>query len=673
MQQTLESVVNASQRIETEIFVVDNNSLDGSTQMVKSLYPQVILLDNTENVGFSKANNAAIRQAKGDYILLLNPDTVVQEDTFDILVEFLETRPEAGAVGCKVLNADGSLQLACRRATPTPSVMLPKILGLSALFPKSRVFGRYNLTYLDENEISEVDAVSGSCFMTRREVFEKVGYLDEDFFMYGEDLDWFYRTKSVGFKIYYVPTTKIIHYKGESTRAAGYDAIKMFYKAQIQFVRKHFSKSKSLLAVFLLYIGIILRALVSYAAKTSAKFSLVITDIVFMQISLVLALLLKFHSLAELNAYVFVTIIYTSVWLITLYLLRVYEIRRFSATYSAWAVILGFFVNATFTFFFKQIAYSREVLIWLLLFNTIFLPSWRIAIRLARKTGFVPFLGTLGKTMISRRTAIVGTGEEAQRIGQKIISKIDHGYKIVGFMDRKLPDHFPENFNYLGDVSDLEDIVILKKITDIIFSADNYSYEEILNIIDQVKDLGLSFKIVPKHMDFIIGKSSVESIEEISLIDLNYNIDKLSNRILKRGFDIIFSVSLIILLFPFALFYWVYKRLLITPRKIMLSPNNQKTMYTISDNGDISRNRLAGYPLLFNILTGTLSFVGSELLAELPPERSIHFKPGITGLGQTMNRGERLRENYEEYEHYYRRNQSIRLDLEILIKDLFNI
>jgi len=559
LQQTLESVVNASRKIETEIFVVDNNSLDGSTQMVKSLYPNVILLENTENVGFSKANNAAIRQSNGEFILLLNPDTVVQEDTFDILVDFLEAHPDAGAVGCKVLNADGSLQLACRRATPTPTVMLPKILGLSALFPKSRILGRYNLTYLDENEISEVDAVSGSCFMTRREVFEKVGYLDEDFFMYGEDLDWFYRMKSEGFKIYYVPTTKIIHYKGESTRAAGYDAIKMFYKAQIQFVKKHFGPSKSFLTVILLYIGIVLRASVSYAAKTSTKFVPVFTDIVFMQLSLFLALLLKFHSLAELSSYVFVTIIYTSVWLMTLFLLRVYEIRRFSAAYSAWAVILGFFVNATFTFFFKQIAYSREVLIWLLLFNLVFLPFWRIAIRLARKTGFVPFLGTLGKTMISRRTAIVGTGEEAQRIGQKIISKIGHGYKIVGFMDRKLPNHFPENFSYLGNVSDLEDIVTLKKITDIIFSADNYSYEEILNIIDQVKDSGLSFKIVPKHMDFIIGKSSVESIEEISLIDLHHNIDKLSNRILKRGFDIIFSVSLIFLLFPFALLYWIYK------------------------------------------------------------------------------------------------------------------
>ncbi len=267
----------------------------------------------------------------------------------------------------------------------------------------------------------------------------------------------------------------------------------------------------------------------------------------------------------------------------------------------------------------------------------------------------------------------MGSGEEARRIARKIISKLDQGYKIIGFVDKKLPDKFPENFNYLGNISDLKEIVTLRKITDIIFSTDNYSYEEILNIIDRVKDLGLSFKIVPKHMDFIIGKSSVESIEEISLIELHYNIDKLSNRILKRGFDIIFSVSLIILLFPFAIFYWVYKRLSITPRKIMLSPNKQKTMFTLSDNGDISKNRLAGYPLLFNILAGTLSFVGSELLAELPSEKSIHFKPGITGLGQTMNRGERLKENYEEYERYYRRNQSIRLDLEILIKDLFNI
>ncbi|MCH6574909.1 MAG: glycosyltransferase family 2 protein, partial [Bacteroidetes bacterium] len=290
LQQTLESVYEAASDIECEIFVVDNRSLDGSAEMVESKFPEVILIRNDKNLGFAKANNLAIDKSDGDFILLLNPDTVVQEDTFSVLMEFFETHPKAGAAGCKVLNADGTLQPACRRSSPTPMVVLPKILGLNHLFPKSKIFGKYNLTYLDEDELSEVDAVSGSCVMVRKEVIEKVGTLDEDFFMFGEDLDWFYRMRIAGHKIYYVPHTKIIHYKGESIRAAGYDAIGMFYKAQIQFVRKHFSKSKSLFAVMFLYFAIVLRGLLSYAVKTGVSLAPLMMDTVLMQLSLLLAI-----------------------------------------------------------------------------------------------------------------------------------------------------------------------------------------------------------------------------------------------------------------------------------------------------------------------------------------------------------------------------------------------
>jgi len=154
------------------------------------------MISNDKNLGFAKANNLAFEKASGEFILLLNPDTVVQEDTFTVLMEFLQTHPEAGAAGCKVLNVDGTLQPACRRSSPTPMVVLPKILGLNHLFPKSKIFGKYNLTYLDEDELSEVDAVSGSCVMVRKEVIEKVGTLDEDFLCTGKtwtgfiECDW---------------------------------------------------------------------------------------------------------------------------------------------------------------------------------------------------------------------------------------------------------------------------------------------------------------------------------------------------------------------------------------------------------------------------------------------------------------------------------------------------
>ncbi len=641
--------------------------------MVRSTYPEVILIENDENLGFSKANNMAIRRAKGDYLLILNPDTVVQEDTFHTLIDFFEKHPEAGAAGCKVLNANGSLQLACRRSTPTPLVVLPKILGLSALFPKSKLFGRYNLTYLDEDKVSEVDAVSGSFVMVRKKVVEEVGLFDEEFFMYGEDLDWFYRMTNAGYKIYYVPYTKIIHYKGESTRAAGYDAIRMFYKAQIQFVRKHFSKTKSIFSVMFLYFGIVLRALLSYAIKTGVSLAPMMMDTIFMQLSLLLAVRLRFESFNEINAYVPVTGVYTAVWLLSFYVMGIYNKRRFSATYAAWGVILGFFVNTTFTFFFKQFAYSREVLIWLLLFNILILPAWRIGIRLARRTGLVPFLGTLGKTMILRRTAIVGSEHEARLITQKILDRIEYGYAIEGFIDKKAPDSLLNNPTYLGDMSDFGDIIASRKITDIIFSTESYSYEEVLSIIASVKHMKLNFKIVPEQMDFIIGKSSVESIEELPFIEIEFKIDKFYNKLVKRAFDIIISSTFLVLLLPFELVYVVLLRRSIRGYNVLFENNEVKRVYMLSRGKNIPSGILSHYPLLLLVLVGRMSIVGTELLLNATAPRDIDYKPGMTSLAKIMSHGKSDKSEYEKYEQYYLQNQSLRLDLEIIIKELFKL
>ncbi|PJA99490.1 MAG: glycosyl transferase, partial [Ignavibacteria bacterium CG_4_9_14_3_um_filter_36_18] len=188
LQNLLHSIDKAAQTISTEVIVVDNASDDGSVDFIREKFPGVKLFANDKNLGFSKANNIALKEAKGKYLLLINPDTLVREDTFTKIIEFFETHPEAGLAGCKILNPDGTLQLACRRSFPGPWTSFTKVTGLSALFPRSKMFARYNLTYLDENQTYEVDAISGSFMMFTREVFEKVGGLDERFFMYGEDL-----------------------------------------------------------------------------------------------------------------------------------------------------------------------------------------------------------------------------------------------------------------------------------------------------------------------------------------------------------------------------------------------------------------------------------------------------------------------------------------------------
>ncbi|MCK4755167.1 MAG: glycosyltransferase family 2 protein, partial [Calditrichia bacterium] len=180
----LESIQRAVVNIPHEIFIVDNASVDGSVEMVKNRFPDVNLIENQINKGFAAANNQAMKASSGEFIVLINPDTVVQEDTFSRLIEFMEKNPDAGAATCKILNPDGSFSVDSRHSIPTPMTAFWKQIGLNRLFPKSKIFARYNLTYLDENEIYPVDAISGSFMFIRRATFEKVGYLDEDYFMY---------------------------------------------------------------------------------------------------------------------------------------------------------------------------------------------------------------------------------------------------------------------------------------------------------------------------------------------------------------------------------------------------------------------------------------------------------------------------------------------------------
>ena len=218
LEQCLNSVQRALNNIPSEIIVIDNASVDGSVPVIRQRFPDVILIENKANKGFSAANNQGLEIARGQFIVLLNPDTVVQEDTFVKLLEFFEKTPDASAATCKILNPDGTFSVDCRHSIPTPLTAFWKVVGLSRIFPKSKIFGRYNLTYLDENSLYPVEAISGSFMMMRREIVKKVGKLDEDFFMYCEDIDYCHRINKAGGKIYYVPNSQIIHYKGESTK-----------------------------------------------------------------------------------------------------------------------------------------------------------------------------------------------------------------------------------------------------------------------------------------------------------------------------------------------------------------------------------------------------------------------------------------------------------------------
>lgn len=240
--QCLESVARAIEGIDGDVWVVDNNSSDDSVAAVRSLFPDVHVIVNNANVGFSRANNQAISQATGDFILLLNPDTIVGRQAFTDALALMEREPQAGALGVKMLNRDGSFAKESRRGLPTPLTAFYKMSGLCALFPRSRRFGKYYMQYLDPRQATKIEVISGAFMLLRRKMLDQVGLLDEDYFMYGEDIDISYRCMKGGWDNWYVPTT-ILHYKGESSRTNSMGYVLTFYNAMLIFINKHFRQS----------------------------------------------------------------------------------------------------------------------------------------------------------------------------------------------------------------------------------------------------------------------------------------------------------------------------------------------------------------------------------------------------------------------------------------------
>ena len=238
--QCVDSLSHALRGTDSEVIVVDNHSRDNSVTLLRQYHPEVRIVENLHNLGFAKANNIAIRQSRGEYVLLLNPDTIVSESVVKGVISFLDSHPDAGSAGVRMLNADGTVAPESRRGVPTPMTAFYKLSGLCGMFPNSRRFGRYYLGHLPWDSPQQIEVVSGAFCMLRTSVLKKVGLFDEDYFMYGEDIDLSYRILKSGSTNWYVPET-ILHYKGESTHKSSFRYVHVFYQAMHIFFRKHFS------------------------------------------------------------------------------------------------------------------------------------------------------------------------------------------------------------------------------------------------------------------------------------------------------------------------------------------------------------------------------------------------------------------------------------------------
>ena len=538
LEQCLYAAQKAAAKVSSEIIVVDNNSVDGSCQMVEDKFPEVIRIANKENLGFSKANNQAIRIAKGEYILLLNPDTVVEEDSFLKIVGFMDQTTDAGGLGVRMIDGKGRFLPESKRGLPTPEVAFWKMFGFSKLFPRSRRFGRYHLGYLDNDLVHEVEVLAGAFMLLRRETLDKVGLLDEDYFMYGEDIDLSYRITQGGYKNYYFPGTTIIHYKGESTKKGSINYVKVFYNAMIIFARKHFSEGNARRYTLLINLAIYFHAFLSLASQFLKSLFLPVIDA--LMIYLGFALLLpnweayKFERGYYPPEYLHLAVpIYILIWLFCIWINGGYRKKiEFARIFKGllWGTLS---ILVFYSLIDETMRYSRAMLLLGSTWAFIVLPAYRYLLSKSGMKGL--------ELRKQKRIAVVAAQTEAKRIEKLIVSS---GLKIdtVGFVSPG--DSTGQQF-YLGTISQLPEVIRINKIDELIFSSEDIPSREIIRIMLDLSDLNIDYKIAPPESLSIIGSNSISTAGDLYVVHIN-SIVKGNNRQNKRILDLVLTVILFI-------------------------------------------------------------------------------------------------------------------------------
>jgi GT2 family glycosyltransferase len=547
LEQCLLSVLKAMKGIDGEIIVVDNNSVDGSVEMLRKKFPGIKLIASSVNEGFSKANNRAISVSEGEYVLLLNPDTLVEEDTFSKILAFADSHAEAGAVGVKMIDGRGKFLPESKRGLPTPSVAFYKISGLAKFFPRSSTFGKYHLSYLDKEQVHSIDVLSGAFMLIRKSVLAQIGLLDEDYFMYGEDIDISYRIKKAGYKNFYFPGTSIIHYKGESTKKTSVNYVFTFYRAMIVFAKKHFTSSHAATFSFLINLAIYFRAGAAVLNRIWKQIFFPLADsvILYAGIYFIQSWWSKNLSVVYPREFFLVAIpSYIFVWLITIYLSGGYD-RPVRLSKIIRGIITGTVIILTiYALLPETVRYSRAMILIGTVWAIIGITGFRLLMNIFGLKNFALHTGE------TKRLLIAGSEEESRRI-LSLLNIAGARINFIGYVDSE--NHNPllngkpmEEFMqyHLGNTERLADIAEVYRADEIIFCAHDISSQKIIASMSQITGRAIEFKIAPPESMFIIGSHSVENPGELYVVDVNA-ISKPVNKRNKRLVDILTSISLL--------------------------------------------------------------------------------------------------------------------------------
>lgn len=613
LEQCLHSVLKACRELDTEILIVDNNSVDGSVQMIRKKFPEVHLIENKDNKGFSKANNQAIRKSRGEYVLLLNPDTLVEDDTLTKIVQYMDKHPEAGGLGVKMLDGKGKFLPESKRGLPSPSVAFFKIFGLSRLFPKSHIFGKYHLSYLDKDQIHEIDILAGAFMLLRKKVLDKIGLLDEEFFMYGEDIDLSYRITQAGYKNIYYPEARIIHYKGESTKKSSINYVFMFYNAMIIFAKKHFSQKNVRSFSILINIAIYFRAFISILIRFFSRILLPLTDVLLLFTGLYFIKKYWEHAFIfpegghyPLSLVVVLVPIYIFIWLICVYLSSGYEKPIRLGKIIQGMVAGTIIILVLYGLLSEHYRFSRALIVLGALWGTMSMLGVRLLLYLLDPDSF-----RIG-IVKDKRFIIVGEKEEAERVS----SLLQRTFSKPAFIGLVTYHHHKENSNgFMGHIGQIKDIITIHKIDEVIFCAKDVPAQVIIDKMSELQDKEVDYKIAPPESLSIIGSNSINTSGDLYVIDINA-ITKISNRRNKRLLDILvcFTVGI---LYPFVLF--IVKKPLGVLRNIVLILFGFKSWVGYSHHGSDDSHHLPA------IRRGVLDPADAFPNKEIPIEAMSHL------------------------------------------------
>lgn len=620
----LNSIELSFTKLKVQTIVVDNDSKDGSVDYLEPKFPDVKFIRSNKNLGFGKANNLGFKNSDAKYILILNPDTILEENTLQKMFDFMENNPDIGISGCKVLNPDGTFQLACRRGFPTPWASFTKLFGLQSLFPNSKIFAQYNQTYKSIEETYEIDAVIGAFMFCRAEVIDKTKGFDEDFFMYGEDIDLCYRTQQLGWKVFYYHETTIIHYKGESTRRSTINEMKHFYQAMEIFASKHYSNSK--LFLLLLRTGIYIRFLLSGAHHIRKDLLFIAVDLLLINSTLLMGTWIRKGSFFAFPDYGYPDVFIASS--LVLFASNIITGEYFEETGSIKRFVFGsmitFFILSFLMYFQQDFAFSRAVLLFMVGSTTILGASFRVLIRI--------FDHSIGSERI-RSIILAGDGKYLQDFIDELQKRNKGNFSIIGVVQTGNELEIDGKFENLGSLEYIPELIKKYRPDDVIITDKRVSKSQLMKIVSKSSEHSVRFHLADEMEDFIATEIINELSGEIPDIP-KYNIDKFRNRLFKRIIDISFALFCLTIGLPFLL--------------IFKSKSNQ------------SVNRI------WDVFTGTKSVVGIFPTNE-PDELG---KNGLISLA-VLTENSITNKSIKRLNQYYLTNYTISLDIDIIIKYFF--